>query len=100
VQEQPPHDGRDWSVWLHETLTAQRVERAHLVGISYGGWVAAQYDLHLPGHAETITLPDPAGFGRVSDASSSGSCWTGSPRSARADPPPRGAGTAQRHPAR
>ncbi len=66
VQERPLRDGRDWANWLHETLTALDAERVHLVGMSYGGWVALQYDLHLPGHADTITLLDPAGFGRLS----------------------------------
>ncbi len=65
VQERPLHDGRDWANWLHETLTALDVERVHLVGMSHGGWVALQYNLHLPGHADTITLLDPAGFGRL-----------------------------------
>ncbi|WBB76000.1 alpha/beta hydrolase [Micromonospora sp. WMMD1128] len=66
VQEKPLYNGRDWADWLDGALTALGVERAHLVGVSYGGWIALQYNLHLPGRAETITLLDPAGFGRVS----------------------------------
>ncbi|BCB76729.1 alpha/beta hydrolase [Phytohabitans flavus] len=65
VQERPLHDGDDWARWLDETLAAQNVERAHLVGTSFGGWVALEYALRRPDHVETITLLDPAGFGRV-----------------------------------
>jgi pimeloyl-ACP methyl ester carboxylesterase len=66
VQRKPLNDGRDWAQWLDEVLTALEVERAHLVGCSYGGWVALQRELHSPGRTATITLLDPAGFGRLS----------------------------------
>ncbi|WP_230686580.1 alpha/beta fold hydrolase [Catellatospora vulcania] len=58
-------DGRDLAHWLDEVLAALDVDRAHLVGCSYGGWVALQHALHTPGRAATITLLDPAGFGRI-----------------------------------
>lgn len=65
AQTEPLRDAGDWAAWLHETLTALDVDRAHLVGVSFGGWVALQHALHRPHHVETLTLLDPAGFGRV-----------------------------------
>lgn len=38
---------------------------AHLVGCSYGGWLALSHQLHHPGRAASLTLVDPAGFSRV-----------------------------------
>ncbi|GAA2371687.1 alpha/beta hydrolase [Catellatospora methionotrophica] len=65
TQDTPITDGRDTARWLDEVLAALNVDRAHLVGCSYGGWAALQHQLHTPGRAATITLLDPAGFGRV-----------------------------------
>ncbi len=65
TQDSPVTDGRDLARWLDEVLAALDVDRAHLVGCSYGGWVALQHQLHTPGRAATITLLDPAGFGRI-----------------------------------
>jgi pimeloyl-ACP methyl ester carboxylesterase len=65
TQDKPFADGRDLAAWLDEVLVALEVERAHLVGCSYGGWVALRYAQHRPGRAATLTLLDPAGFGKV-----------------------------------
>ncbi|MEU8077802.1 alpha/beta hydrolase [Catellatospora citrea] len=65
TQDAPIADGRDTARWLDEVLAALNVDRAHLVGCSYGGWTALQHQLHTPGRAATITLLDPAGFGRI-----------------------------------
>jgi pimeloyl-ACP methyl ester carboxylesterase len=35
---------------------------AHLVGFSYGGWVAMNQAIHAPGRVASITLLDPAGL--------------------------------------
>ncbi|WBB67948.1 alpha/beta hydrolase [Micromonospora sp. WMMD812] len=64
-QRAPVGDGRDLARWLDEVLTALGIERAHLVGCSYGGWIAVRHALHAPNRAATITLLDPAGFGRI-----------------------------------
>jgi pimeloyl-ACP methyl ester carboxylesterase len=66
TQDRPISDGQDLVHWLGEVLSALDVDRAHLVGCSYGGWLALQYEIHSPGRAATITLLDPAGFGRIS----------------------------------
>ncbi|SBT39169.1 alpha/beta fold hydrolase [Micromonospora auratinigra] len=51
---------------LAEALDALDVRRAHLVGMSYGGWLALRHELRFPGRAASLTLLDPAGFGAVS----------------------------------
>ncbi|WP_326549298.1 alpha/beta fold hydrolase [Micromonospora sp. NBC_01813] len=57
--------GADLSHWLGETLAGLGVPRAHLVGCSYGGWIALRHAIHAPGQVATVSLLDPAGFGRV-----------------------------------
>ncbi|WP_033337475.1 alpha/beta fold hydrolase [Catenuloplanes japonicus] len=64
-QTAPITTARDVAVSLAETLDALDVPRAHLVGMSYGGWTALRHEIDLPGRAASLTLLDPAGFGRV-----------------------------------
>jgi pimeloyl-ACP methyl ester carboxylesterase len=66
TQDAPIRDGGDWSAWLGSVLDGLGVDRAHLIGCSYGGWIALRHELDSPGRAATLTLLDPAGFGRVS----------------------------------
>ncbi|AGL19893.1 putative peptidase S33 family protein [Actinoplanes sp. N902-109] len=65
TQTAPITDGADWSRWFTEVLDGLGVERAHVVGCSYGGWVALRHHLDHPERAASITLLDPGGFGRV-----------------------------------
>ncbi|MER7752655.1 alpha/beta hydrolase [Kitasatospora sp. NPDC097643] len=66
VQTAPVRDGRDGAAWLDELLTALDAPAAHLVGCSYGGWLALHHQLHHPGRADdTLTLLDPAGLADV-----------------------------------
>ena len=65
VQTAPIENGADWARWLDEVLAGLGVGQAHLVGCSYGGWVALQHELHSPGRMASITLLDPGGFGRI-----------------------------------
>lgn len=64
-QTRPITTPHDVAVLLDETLTALGVERAHLVGMSYGGWAALRHELEFPGRAASLTLLDPGGLGRV-----------------------------------
>ncbi|MEV5693208.1 alpha/beta fold hydrolase [Micromonospora globbae] len=64
-QTAPIGTDRDAAACLAEALTALDAERAHLVGLSYGGWLALRHELHFPGRAASLTLLDPAGFGAV-----------------------------------
>ncbi|MET8261929.1 alpha/beta fold hydrolase [Micromonospora sp. NPDC005553] len=65
VQSLPLDDGRDWARWLSEVLDGMGVDRAYLVGSSFGGWVGLQYSRHSPGRVAGLLLLDPAGFGTV-----------------------------------
>nr|BEK70674.1 alpha/beta fold hydrolase [Kitasatospora purpeofusca] len=62
VQSAPIADGRDGAAWLDELLAALDVTDAHLVGCSYGGWLALNHQIHHPGRTASLTLVDPAGF--------------------------------------
>ncbi|MQS12828.1 alpha/beta hydrolase [Streptomyces kaniharaensis] len=65
VQTSPIADGRDGAAWLDELLTALELTAAHVVGCSYGGWLAINHQIHHPGRMATLTLVDPAGLADV-----------------------------------
>ena len=48
--------------WLDETLAALGVERAHLVGTSYGGWQALNLAARRPARVSALTLIDSGGL--------------------------------------
>ncbi|MFJ9692701.1 alpha/beta fold hydrolase [Kitasatospora sp. NPDC101183] len=62
VQSAPVKDGRDAADWLEELLAALDVTGAHLVGCSYGGWIALHHRLRHPGRTARLTLVDSAGL--------------------------------------
>ncbi|WP_030245659.1 alpha/beta fold hydrolase [Streptomyces sp. NRRL S-350] len=62
VQTAPIGDGRDGAAWLDELLAALKTPPAHVVGCSYGGWLALHHQIHHPGRTVSLTLLDPAGF--------------------------------------
>ncbi|MFJ5921393.1 alpha/beta fold hydrolase [Kitasatospora sp. NPDC092948] len=62
TQTAPIADGTDAAAWLEDVLTGLDLTDVHLVGCSYGGWVALQHRLHHPGRVGAMTLLDPAGF--------------------------------------
>jgi pimeloyl-ACP methyl ester carboxylesterase len=62
VQEAPVQDGRDGAKWLDEVLAGLNVDAAHVVGCSYGGWLAMNHEIHTPGRIAGLVLLDPAGF--------------------------------------
>jgi pimeloyl-ACP methyl ester carboxylesterase len=59
------HDAADLARWLDETLAGLGLERAHLVGCSYGGWLALNLARWAPGRVLSISLVDPAGMAKI-----------------------------------
>jgi pimeloyl-ACP methyl ester carboxylesterase len=55
----PPENS---AAWLDELLGKLSDRPAHLVGFSYGSWVALNQALRAPGRVASITLLDPAGL--------------------------------------
>jgi pimeloyl-ACP methyl ester carboxylesterase len=53
------------AAWLDELLGKLSDRPAHLVGFSYGGWVAMNQALRAPGRVASGTLLDPAGLTRI-----------------------------------
>lgn len=63
VQDRPITDAADQARWLHEALAALPPPRFHVVGLSIGGWTAANLALHEPDGPDrvvaSVTLLDP-----------------------------------------
>ena len=52
------------AAWLDELLGQLSDRPAHLVGFSYGGWVAMNQAIRAPARVASLTLLDPAGLTR------------------------------------
>ncbi len=65
VQERPLRDAGEQAAWLGDCLRGLGLQRAHLVGVSFGGWLATNLALHGSPAVASLTLIDPACvFGR------------------------------------
>ncbi len=53
------------AAWLDELLGKLSDRPAHLVGFSYGGWLAMNQAIRVPGRVASITLLDPAGLTKL-----------------------------------
>lgn len=53
------------AAWLGEVLAGLGLERVHLVGLSYGGWLVLNQAIHAPGRLASIAPLDPGGIERV-----------------------------------
>jgi pimeloyl-ACP methyl ester carboxylesterase len=53
------------AAWLDELLGKLSDRPAHLVGLSYGGWVAMNKAIRAPARVASITLLDPAGLTKL-----------------------------------
>jgi pimeloyl-ACP methyl ester carboxylesterase len=53
------------AAWLSELLAQLSDHPAHLVGFSYGGWIAMNQAIRAPGRVASITLLDPAGLTKL-----------------------------------
>ncbi|MEU2281592.1 alpha/beta fold hydrolase [Streptomyces sp. NPDC013178] len=65
VQRGPIHQPERAAQWLDETLAALGLERVHLVGSSYGGWLALNQAHRKPDRLASVTLLDPGGLEKV-----------------------------------
>jgi len=62
IYTQQLESAADYSKWLDDVLDALGLERdVYLVGLSYGGWIAARYALHSPDRLRKVVLLAPAG---------------------------------------
>jgi pimeloyl-ACP methyl ester carboxylesterase len=59
VQDKPITGPDDEAHWLDDTLAGLGLNRAHLMGVSIGGWTAVNCAVHRPGRVASLTLLDP-----------------------------------------
>ncbi|GIJ78377.1 Pimeloyl-ACP methyl ester carboxylesterase [Micromonospora phaseoli] len=65
VQRRPVVGTAENAAWLDETLTALDLDGVHLVGMSYGGFLALAHAVHRPARLASVTLLDPGGLEKV-----------------------------------
>ncbi|MFJ8825231.1 alpha/beta fold hydrolase [Streptomyces sp. NPDC102467] len=65
VQREPIHDPARAAEWLDATLAGLGLDRVHLVGSSYGGWLALNQAHRKPDRLASVTLLDPGGLEKV-----------------------------------
>ncbi|BBY28387.1 alpha/beta fold hydrolase [Mycolicibacterium sediminis] len=59
VQRRPITDARDQARWLDDVLAGLRLDSAHLLGVSFGGWSATNLAVRHPRRVASLTLLDP-----------------------------------------
>jgi pimeloyl-ACP methyl ester carboxylesterase len=65
VPRAPMTPPENCAAWLDELLGKLSDRPAHLVGFSYGGWIAMNQAIRAPGRVASITLLDPAGLTKL-----------------------------------
>ncbi|WP_438948825.1 alpha/beta fold hydrolase [Streptomyces mutabilis] len=65
VQREPIHQPERAAQWLDEALDGLGLDRVHLVGTSYGGWLALNQAHRAPERLASVTLLDPGGLEKV-----------------------------------
>ncbi|MFF2953780.1 alpha/beta fold hydrolase [Kitasatospora sp. NPDC057965] len=53
------------AAWLGEVFAALDLDRIHLAGLSYGGWLALNQAVHAPERLASVAPLDPGGIGKV-----------------------------------
>jgi pimeloyl-ACP methyl ester carboxylesterase len=59
VQDRPIETAADQARWLDQTLAGLPEERFHVLGMSFGGWTAANLALRAPDRVAGVILVDP-----------------------------------------
>src|SRR3712207_511065 len=62
VQTRPVTSRDGQAGWVEELLAGIGAQRAHLVGASWGGYLAVEHELRRPGRVAAISLVEPAGL--------------------------------------
>ena len=62
IATKPITGAADIVAWLDETLRALGIDRAAMVGLSMGSWMATQYALAFPDRVDRLALIAPAGL--------------------------------------
>ncbi|MFE3650691.1 alpha/beta fold hydrolase [Streptomyces sp. NPDC059152] len=65
VQRAPMHQPERAAQWLDESLAALGLDRVHLVGSSYGGWLTLNQAYRGADRLASVTLLDPGGLEKV-----------------------------------
>ncbi|MHA1994693.1 MAG: alpha/beta fold hydrolase [Candidatus Hodarchaeales archaeon] len=60
IQTRPMPDREDAGEWLSDVLTALKLEKVYLGGISFGGWLSLNFALQVPDRVEKLVLLAPA----------------------------------------
>ncbi|GAB3743317.1 alpha/beta hydrolase [Amycolatopsis oliviviridis] len=58
-QTAPIRDGADQAAWLTTVLTHLDLPSVHLIGYSFGGWLAANFAARAPERLKSLTVIDP-----------------------------------------
>ena len=58
-QTAPIRDSADQAAWLDEVLRSLDLQNVHLVGYSFGGWLAANLAIRVPDRLTSLSLIDP-----------------------------------------
>ena len=56
VQKRAVADASDQAGWLEETFAQLGISKLHLVGHSFGGWLAANYAVRFPQRVQSLSL--------------------------------------------
>jgi pimeloyl-ACP methyl ester carboxylesterase len=60
----PPYESDAYAQWLDDVLKALRPGKFSIVGISLGGWIAADFAIRRPDRVERLVLLCPGGIGK------------------------------------
>ena len=60
IPEKPIRSAADFMTWITGTLNDLHLDRVHLVGMSFGGWLSLNFSMNAPERINTLVLLSPA----------------------------------------